>query len=90
MKKAAAKKTAKKKPAKHHDNADIQKLAKRIKALRMEQGYDNYEIFAYEKEISRSQYGRYEQGEDVRFSSLMKLIRAFGLTPKEFFSEGFD
>jgi transcriptional regulator with XRE-family HTH domain len=65
-------------------------LSKRIKQLRIKAGYSNYEYFAFEHEISRSQYGRYEKGEDLRFSSLMKLIKAFGITPEEFFSEGFE
>lgn len=68
---------------------DIQKLARRIKELRIQQGYSNYETFAFKHEISRTQYGRYEKGEDLRFTSLMKLIRAFGLTPEEFFGEDF-
>jgi transcriptional regulator with XRE-family HTH domain len=71
-------------------NDDIQKLAKRIKKLRISKGYSNYEYFAFEKNIPRSQYGRYEKGEDLRFSSLIKLIRAFGMTPEQFFSEGFE
>jgi len=69
---------------------DVERLAKRIQALRIKQGYTNYENFAFEKDIPRAQYGRYEKGEDIRFSSLMKVIRAFGITPQEFFSEGFD
>ncbi len=75
-------------PMKNSDE-NIQKLAARIKALRIEKGYTNYENFAYEKGISRSQYGRYEKGEDLRFTSLMKVIEAFGLTPEEFFGEGY-
>lgn len=71
------------------DNPEIQKLAKRIKDLRIKKGYSNYEYFAYDKGISRSQYGRYEKGEDLRYSSLLKVIEAFGMTPAEFFSEGF-
>ena len=71
-------------------NSDIQKLALRIKTLRKQKGYSNADFFAYESGISRSQYSRYERGEDIRFSSLIKLIKAFGLTPKEFFSEGFE
>jgi hypothetical protein len=71
-------------------NSDIQKLALRIKTLRKNKGFSNADFFAYESGISRSQYSRYERGEDIRFSSLIKLIKAFGLTPKEFFSEGFE
>jgi transcriptional regulator with XRE-family HTH domain len=68
----------------------LQKLAKRIKELRIAKGYSSYEYFAYEHNISRAQYGRYEKGEDLRFSTLAKIINAFGITMKDFFSEGFD
>ena len=79
-----------KKKATKEDNKDIGKLAKRIKALRIKKGYSNYEYFAFDKEIPRSQYGRYEKGEDLRFSSLVKVVTAFDMTLEEFFSEGFD
>lgn len=69
---------------------ELIQLGNRIKSLRIKQGYTNYENFAYEKDIPRAQYGRYEKGEDLRYSSLLKVIRAFGLTLEEFFSEGFD
>lgn len=68
----------------------LEKLAKRIKELRIAKGYSSYEYFAYEHNISRAQYGRYEKGEDLRFSTLAKIINAFGITMKDFFSEGFD
>lgn len=70
--------------------ADLKKLANRIRTLRREKGYSNYENFAYVKELPRAQYGRYEKGEDLKFSSLMKVIRALGVTVSEFFSEGFE
>lgn len=72
------------------DNEDIKKLAQRIRAIRKSLGYTNADFFAYEKEITRSQYARYETGEDIRFTSLMKLIKAFGMTPSEFFENGFE
>ncbi|MCT4327748.1 helix-turn-helix domain-containing protein [Chryseobacterium indologenes] len=68
----------------------LQKLGKRIKQIRIDKGYSSYEYFAYEHNISRAQYGRYEKGEDLRFSSLAKVIHAFGMTMDEFFSEGFE
>jgi len=52
--------------------------------------YSNYESFAFDHDIPRAQYGRYENGQDLRYSSLAKVIRAFGMTKKEFFSVGFD
>lgn len=83
---------AQKKPVKIEKipSEDIQKLANRIKSLRIAKGYKNYEIFAYEHELSRSQYGRYERGEDLRYSSLLKVVKALGLSMQDFFSKGFD
>lgn len=69
---------------------DVQKLANRIRELRIEKGYTNYEYFAFDHELPRAQYGRYEKGEDLRFTSLLKIIRAFEMTPEEFFSKGFE
>lgn len=70
--------------------AETLKLGERIKALRISKGYTNYENFAYDHNISRAQYGRYEKGEDLLFSSLVKVVKAFGMTLEEFFSEGFE
>lgn len=65
-------------------------LGARIKHLRLAKGYTNSEYFAYEHNIPRAQLGRYERGEDMRFSSLVKIVRAFDMSLEEFFSEGFD
>jgi len=83
----SANKTARTKKPK---SPEVVKLANRIKELRIKKGYTNYEYFAYEHNISRSQFGRYEAGEDLRYTSLMKVIKALGVTPVEFFSEGFN
>jgi transcriptional regulator with XRE-family HTH domain len=68
----------------------IENLGNRIKQLRKKKGFTNYEFFAYENRIGRSQYGKYEQGVDMQFSSILKLIEIHGISVKEFFSEGFD
>ena len=67
------------------------KLGQRIKQLRKANGYSSYEKFAIQNEISRMQYWRYEKGgEDMRISSLFKIVDALGITMEEFFAEGFD
>ncbi|MDP4128904.1 MAG: helix-turn-helix transcriptional regulator [Bacteroidota bacterium] len=68
----------------------LKKLGERIKKLRIAKGYSSYEYFAYDNNISRAQFGRYEQGQDLRFSTLIKIINAFELTLPEFFGEDFD
>jgi len=65
--------------------ADLEKLGARLKELRMAKGYTNYEQFAYDHNIPRAQYGRYERGQDLRISSLLKVLRALEVSPSEFF-----
>lgn len=71
-------------------STEIKKLAKRIKSLRIKKGYSSYENFAFDNNIHRAQYGRYETGTDLQYTSLVKIARAFDMTLEEFFSEGFD
>jgi len=68
---------------------EINKLANRIKLLRLKKGYSSYENFAFDKGIPRAQYGRYETGTDIQYTSLLKLAKAFEMSLEEFFSEGF-
>lgn len=65
-------------------------IGKRLRALRKAKGYSNYELFAFDHDIPRAQYGRYEKGEDMRLSSLLKVIKALDISVKDFFSDGFD
>ena len=69
---------------------EIRLLAERIKQLRINAGYTSYENFAFDKEISRSQYNRYEKGENITFTTILRLCGLFEITIQEFFSEGFD
>lgn len=87
--KGTSKKNAKK-PVELDVDEVLQKLGARIKSLRIAKGYTSYEYFAYEHSISRAQMGRYERGENIRMSSLVKVVNAFEMTIQEFFSEGFD
>ena len=67
----------------------IKRIGARLKELRLEKGHSSYEVFAFENEIDRSQYGKYERGADMRISSLVKVLSALDVTIEEFFSEGF-
>lgn len=87
------KKDRKKAQLGHFDHESfLKKLSKRIKSLRKEKGFQSYELFAYDIEISRTGMSNYESGsfDDIRLRTLLKIIDGLGITPKEFFSEGFD
>jgi transcriptional regulator with XRE-family HTH domain len=69
---------------------ELRKLANRLKTLRKKKGYTNMDIFAYEHGFGRAQYGRYENGQDLRYTTIVRLANCFEMSIKEFFSEGFE
>jgi len=62
----------------------------RIKFLREAKGEYNYERFAFKHDLNRSQLWRYENGEDMYLSSLLKVLAALDISLSDFFKEGFD
>lgn len=61
-------------------------LAKRVKQLRIEKGLTQEQAY----NDTGIHFGRIEQGKrDASFSTLLQICTYFGITPKEFFSEGF-
>lgn len=67
----------------------LKKIGERLKYYRKKAGYTNYEYFAYENNISRPQYGKYEAGANIQLTTLMKLLKALNVSLEEFF-KGFD
>ncbi|MEM6318445.1 MAG: helix-turn-helix transcriptional regulator [Bacteroidota bacterium] len=65
-------------------------FGKRLKQIRKERGYSNYEHFAYQNGFNRVQYGRYENGANISLKTLCKIVKAFDMSLAEFFSEGFE
>jgi transcriptional regulator with XRE-family HTH domain len=84
------KSTHQQKPYENELGELITAMGKRMQQLRKESGYTNYELFAFENELPRAQYGRYERGQDLKISSLLKVIRGYGISIQEFFGEGFE
>jgi transcriptional regulator with XRE-family HTH domain len=68
---------------------EVDQLAKRIKQLRQDKGYSSQETFAYDNDYTLSYYSRLERGEDIRFSSLVKVCKALEISLEDFF-KGFD
>lgn len=61
-------------------------VGKRLREIRKAKGYTSYEAFANQHEINRVQMGRYENGEDMRISTLAKILSALDITWEEFFT----
>lgn len=79
------KKVAVKKNLKKVKSKEVLLLANRIKQLRQDKGYTSQETFAYDNDYTLSYYSRLERGEDIRFSSLVKVCKALGITLEQFF-----
>ena len=68
----------------------LKNFGNRLKQLRKERGYSNYEVFAYEHGINRVSYGSYEAGKaNPTLASIVKITKALDIGLDEFFSEGF-
>jgi transcriptional regulator with XRE-family HTH domain len=69
---------------------ELELIAKKIKYLRVKNGYSNYEDFAYDADIARAQYGKYENGANLMITTLMKILKHHNLTLAEFFNMEID
>lgn len=65
-------------------------MGKRITDLRKKAGYSSQENFAYDADIPRALYGRYEKGANLTIGSLHRILNHHNITFKEFFAEGFE
>lgn len=60
-------------------------IADRLKELRKEKGYGNYEHIAFELGMSRSAYWRLETGANFELKTLIRTCRLLNVTLEEFF-----
>ncbi len=63
----------------------LKKIGERLKQIRKEAGYTSYEYFAYENNISRPQYGKYEAGANIQLNTLIRILKKFNVSLEDFF-----
>jgi transcriptional regulator with XRE-family HTH domain len=73
----------------YKDQDILKKLGARIKDLRVKAGYTSHEKFANEIDIGRAQYWSYEQGTNMNFLTLVKILNFHKISLEDFFEEGF-
>lgn len=71
------------------EQQELKKIGERLKYYRKKAGYTNYEYFAYDNNISRPQYGKYEAGANIQLNTLIKILKALNVSLEEFF-KGFE
>jgi len=62
-------------------------LSKRLKYFRKKLGFSSYEKLANDIGISRSQYGKYEKGGNIKYTTLCRILNHFDITIQEFFNQ---
>lgn len=72
------------------EEKNLQLLGERLRYFRKQKGYSNYEHLAYDVGISRSQYGKYEKGGNIKFTTLCLILKHLDVSLTDFFSEGFE
>jgi len=84
-------KNSRNKNSERDDNERIylKKIGERLRFFRKKAGYTNSEYFAYENNISRPQYGKYEAGANIQLNTLIKILNAMNVSLEEFFT-GFN
>lgn len=66
------------------------KIGKRLQELRKQKGYSNHEDFAYDLDMTRSQYWEYEKGKkNMTIYTLSRILNVLKVSLNDFFSEGF-
>ncbi|OYU80450.1 MAG: transcriptional regulator [Flavobacterium sp. BFFFF1] len=66
---------------------NLDKVANKIKQLRINMGYSSHETFANDKDINRVQYWRIEKGHNITLKTFFKILAIHNLTPEEFFKD---
>jgi transcriptional regulator with XRE-family HTH domain len=75
---------------KNLEEQKLRELGERLRYYRKLKGYTNYEHLAYDLGVSRSQYGKYENGGNIKFSTLCKILNHLDVRLEEFFKDGFQ
>lgn len=68
-----------------YQQEQMTQISSALKRLRIEKGYSNYDHLAYDIGMSRSQYGAYENGQNITLLTLMKILNHFEMTLVDFF-----
>ncbi|MCG8573622.1 MAG: helix-turn-helix domain-containing protein [Flavobacteriales bacterium] len=68
------------------DDPYLALIGKRLKELRIEKGYSNYENVAYDNGINRMVVYRAEKGTNLTLNTLLKFLRIYEVSPSEFFA----
>lgn len=69
----------------------LRKIGERLKHFRVKKGYTNHETFAYDLDMTRSQYWEYEKGKkNITIFTLNKILLKLDISLSEFFHDSME
>jgi len=63
----------------------LKKIGKKLRELRIENGYSSYDFFAWEHDIPKTTYLNMEHGKNFTMVSLIRVLQIHGISFEEFF-----
>ena len=67
---------------------ELIKIGNKLKKLRKAKGYSSPDKFAYDHNLNRSQYGKYEAGRtNLTIATLLGILSHFDISLEEFFAK---
>jgi len=74
-----------------NNEEEFKKIGLRLKYLRKSKGFTSPDKFAYENNLNRSQYGKYEAGSaNITIGTLINILNCFNVSMSDFFNEDYD
>ena len=74
-----------KKNEENQEYPELELISERLKEIRKQKGFTNYEHIAFELGMSRSAYWRLENGANFNLKTLIKVLRLLDVSLEEFF-----
>ena len=74
-----------KKNEENQEYPELELISERLKEIRKQKGFSNYEHIAFELGMSRSAYWRLENGANFNLKTLIKVLRLLDVSLEEFF-----
>lgn len=68
-------------------NPKLVAVGQKLRRIRIERGYTNYDFFAWEHKLTPSQYLSMETGKNFKMESLLKVLEIYDMKVSDFFSD---
>ena len=65
-------------------------IGNRLREIRHDKGYTNYEKYAFAHDLNRSKYGKYENGSNMQLTTLLKILIKADIHPNDLFNDIWD